>query len=528
MTESRLRPSRRALILTGIGLFAAASTPATASGKAATIKKRTTRSSEAARARPASTDRPLPIPRVVDLVPGTTVDLAAETATHAFLKDRPVPVIGYGGTYMGPVLRVGRGTTVDVHLINRLDRPTAVHWHGLVVDGATDVGPLVPAGAEATVTLAVDQPAATLWYHAHVPGRIGEDVHAGLAGLLLVEDRQDPGATSALPSEWGVDDLPLILQDREFDADGRPLYDPHQALADSGFRGTRMIVNGIVDPVARVPQRLVRLRLVNAANARTFRLFFEDERSFHLIAGDGGRLAAPVELTYLALGPGERAEIVVDFADGGTALMTGPDDREQRAGDRVTPLPDVLTRPAPLVAFQTVRDEKPNHPLPAVLAALPALPKTTMGLKRRRFELRTAAPTAAPLIAAAPTTARIDGLAVTPTTTVTPHPTINGRIHDAGRIDETVGLDAVEVWEVVSPDMPHAVHLHGARFRVLSEDGERPKAWNGGFKDTVLVENSAELLVSFTRPADAAHPFLFHAAQLELEDAGLAAAFTVG
>ena len=105
--------------------------------------------------------------------------------------------------------------------------------------------------------------------------------------------------------------------------------------------------------------------------------------------------------------------------------------------------------------------------------------------------------------------------------------TINGKSFAMGRIDEKVTLGATEVWEIVSPEMAHPFHLHGAHFRVLSEDGERAKLWNGGVKDTILVDNSAEILVTFHRKADASAPFVYHCHLLEHEDGGMMGAFTV-
>lgn len=111
--------------------------------------------------------------------------------------------------------------------------------------------------------------------------------------------------------------------------------------------------------------------------------------------------------------------------------------------------------------------------------------------------------------------------------TSAPRLTINGKSFAADRIDEKVTFGATEVWEIVSPEMAHPFHLHGAQVRVLSEDGDRPKLWNAGVKDTVRVENSAELLVTFGRRADAATPFVFHCHLLEHEDGGMMGTFTV-
>lgn len=530
MASPRLRVSRRALLAgLAVGLGAG---PAFAASK----RHKTKSAAKEPVPDPAADGTPLAFPPVVDLKDGETCDLVAAPADHAFLAGHPVPVVGYGGTYMGPVLRVRRGTRTRVRLVNRLDRPTNVHWHGLLVEGRFDGGttPPVAPGGTWEADLAVDQPAATLWYHAHVHGRTAQDVHDGLAGLLLVED--DVSAGLGLPATWGVDDLPLVLQDRALDAGGRPTYVETAAVMNHGFRGPDMVVNGIAHAVAEVPGRLVRLRLLNAAGARTFRLFFEDRRPFRLIATDGGLLAEPSELSVLVMAPGERAEILVDFAEGAGVLLTAPDEHEHRDGPKAMLLPDVVDRPTRVLAFRTVRDERPTAVLPARLVDLPPLPTAaaTAELRQRRFELRMTGASPAPTAPAAHDLhvmghagmtrgpGGVGELAEPP-----PIGTINGRTFASGRIDETVRLGTSEIWEIVCPDMAHPFHAHGVHFRVLSEDGDLPKAWNRGVKDTVRVENSARLLITFTRPADAERPFVYHCHLLEHEDAGMMGAFTV-
>lgn len=530
MFDPTNRLTRRALLAGAATGVLAASIPALAE----TRPKKGTKAAAKKPAEPAVPVTPLPIPRLVDLADGETFDLVAQGGTHAFTGGKAVPVVGYGGGYMGPALRLKRGTRPRVRLVNRLDRPTNVHWHGLLVPGRQDGGshPGVAPGATWEADLAVDQPAATLWYHAHVHGRTTRDVHDGLAGLLIVEDGSS--ARLGLPSTWGVDDIPLVLQDRLFDAEGRPQAPDLAATGEHGFRGPTMIVNGVTDAVARVPRRLVRLRLLAAGSARTFRLAFEDQRPIRLIATDAGLLPAPVELAGLVLSPGERAEILVDFTDGATRLMTAPDDHEHRVGADVMTMPDVVTGLVPLVAFDVIDDRAPAAPLPTKLVELPALPRSTAGLPRRRFELRVRPNPAAAAMAGHDHGASHGSMTHGGHAMATDAPseppvllTINGRAFAMGRIDAAVKLGTTEVWEIVSPDMAHPFHLHGAHFRVLSEDGDPPKLWNRGLKDTVLVENSAELLVTFAKPADAERPFLFHCHLLEHEDGGMMGAFTV-
>ncbi|MCB1492069.1 MAG: multicopper oxidase domain-containing protein, partial [Rhodobiaceae bacterium] len=226
------------------------------------------------------------------------------------------PTWGFSQSYLGPVLRFRRGTSAHVSVKNSLPFPITSHWHGLHVPAIIDGGPQlqIAPGATWTVELPIDQPAATLWYHSHVGGVTAEQVYGGLSGMIIVDD-PDAG-DQGLPSDYGVDDIPLVIQDRAFGPDGELVYVKRGPALMHGFRADTILVNGAVRPVAGVPAGLVRLRLVNGSNARIYHLRFSDDRSFHQIASDGGLLPAPVPHTELTLAPAERAEVVVDFSDG--------------------------------------------------------------------------------------------------------------------------------------------------------------------------------------------------------------------
>ena len=115
------------------------------------------------------------------------------------------------------------------------------------------------------------------------------------------------------------------MQDRSISADGSLIYRPSPLSVAYGSRGDTIIVNGAIAPVARVPRGLIRLRILDAANARNFYLRFNDGREFHVIASDRGFLAAPVAATALRITPGERFEILIDVSDGkAVTLVTGP------------------------------------------------------------------------------------------------------------------------------------------------------------------------------------------------------------
>jgi FtsP/CotA-like multicopper oxidase with cupredoxin domain len=335
--------------------------------------------------------------------------------------------------------------------------------------------------------LSIAQDPATVWYHSHIHERTAEQVYFGLAGVIHVTDGQDDAR--GLPSTYGVDDLTLVLQDRRFDAAGRMVYDPSMMDIMHGFAGNRMLVNGQAGATAVVPQGIVRLRLLNGSNARIYTLFFDDTRPMHLVATDGGFLPAPVEIDTLRLAPGERAEILVDFSSGTVpVLMSDPGQAygvlqfeiDTTLAERITRLPDQL-------------DGAPEDLSGSEVATRQVSLDMGMGGMMMGG----------------------GGFA------------INGRPYDMRRIDFEVALGSVERWQIRSTMVAHPFHVHGVRFRVVTENGGPPRPENTGWKDTVLVPGEAEILARFDQPASRETPFMFHCHILEHEDAGMMGQFTV-
>ncbi len=162
---------------------------------------------------------------------------------------------------------------------NALDINTTVHWHGLLVPGDVDGGPHQVIKPDSTwrPQLKIDQPASTLWFHPHQHHDTARQIYMGLAGLILVDDGSD--ARLNLPHTYGVDDLPIILQDRSFNSDGSLLYDLDPLTIQYGSpRRHHHRERRRRPPFAKVPGGLVRLRILNAANAQNFDLRFSDKR----------------------------------------------------------------------------------------------------------------------------------------------------------------------------------------------------------------------------------------------------------
>ncbi|MEV0765679.1 multicopper oxidase domain-containing protein [Nocardia sp. NPDC050435] len=425
---------------------------------------------------------------------GTRIfDLEMRTGRKEFRPAQTTETWGFNGDYLGPTLRARRGERVEVRVRNALPEASTVHWHGMHLPAAMDGGPhqTVAAGASWTPRWTIDQPAATLWYHPHPHGATEQHVRRGLAGLFLLDDEN--AESLSLPAEYGVDDLPVIVQDVKFTGSG--FDNAHRIFRNAGFLGEQILVNGTLAPYREVGAELVRLRLLNASTARIYNFAFADERTFALIGTDGGLVPRPLTLDRVQLSPGERAEIVVRMRAGErTVLRSNPLDagldfwnqRFSGGDDRF----DILE----LRAAAALR---PAPPLPAALAAL-SVPDGAQAARERHFDLNLAG--------------------------------INNVPMAMDRIDLTVTRGSTEIWVVRNADgMPHNFHVHDAQFRVLSVNGGPPPAPLTGAKDTVFVapDSTVRLALRFDGPADPDTPYMYHCHLLWHEDQGMMGQFVV-
>ena len=325
-----------------------------------------------------------------------------------------------------------------------------------------------------------------------------------------MSDEEERGL--GLPADYGVDDLPLVIQDRQFQ-DGRLVMPTGMMIAMQGRRGDTILVNGAPTPLARAPSRLVRLRLVNGSNARIYELYFSDGRAFHWIAAEGGLLERPVELQAITLAPGQRAEVLVNFAVGkSVSLMTGADSNSSMmggmgmmgspAGGTSASAPAMVLRFEP----QAMGQARANISVPKLHGSRTRA-DVNGAVQHRRFVLNMG----------------IGGMMGSGGGTAL---TINGKAFDMNRIDERVKLSASEIWEISGETMRHPFHIHGVHFEVLNRGGGKPDLLDLGPRDTVLVKGPVELLVQFDQPATRA-PFMYHCHILEHEDNGMMGQFTV-
>lgn len=232
----------------------------------------------------------MPVPPLVESAADGSFSLTLKAGQSMLTGTTPTTTWGCNGPLLGPALRMRKGKSVTINVRNELKETTAMHWHGMEVPGVSDGGPqaAVEPGENWQARFTVAQPAATCWFHPHTHHKAGYHVAMGLGGLIIVED--DTGPDMHLPNDWGVDDVPVILQDKKLGLQQQIDYAIDVMTAAVGWFGDIMLTNGVQYPEHKAPKGWLRLRLLNGCNARSLRLAVSDNRPMYVIASDGGFL----------------------------------------------------------------------------------------------------------------------------------------------------------------------------------------------------------------------------------------------
>lgn len=440
--------------------------------------------------------------------------LVVAPGSREFIAGQSTATAGVNGDYLGPTIRVRRGDEVDFMVVNELDEMTTMHWHGLHVPARMDGTPHqeIEPGKSWTASFEIDQEAGPMWYHPHPHGYTGAHAYMGVAGMLWIDDENSESL--GLPDTYGVDDIPLVIQDRNFDREGQFQFRRGQGPA----YGDHILVNGTMNPFLTVESRLIRFRLLNGSNARTYHIGFGDNRGFHQIATDGGFLESPLATNRIILAPGERAEIVVDFSDGAEVLLKSFPEaglletaESFFEGEGNGNLDLLMIRPG-----KTTRE---SHHLPEKLNTIVRVDPATAARTRR---MQLAGPPRGPN--GPPGGGR--GGRGGPGRGIP----INGKLMDMHRIDERVRLGDTEIWEIVNRGgQMHPFHIHLVQFQILDRDGRAPTGAELGWKDTVRVHagETVRIIARFTRYADPEVPYMYHCHIMEHEDRGMMGQFLV-
>ena len=454
-------------------------------------------------------------------------------------RDSAVPAASYPWA-LGPTFKSEVERAALVRLKNNLPTThvgfgvtdTSMHLHGAHAEARSDGFPDAITGFDPVVDTSEvypycyalrdpgfghgapdpDDRPSTLWYHDHRLDFTGANVMRGLAGMHLVFDdldADDENAGLQLPA--GDYDVPLVLQDRLFAADGSLCYTPGTF---NGFLGDSYCVNGAVQPFFAVKRRKYRFRILNGSNARFYKLALTDgtnnSHPFDQIATDGSLLSSTLrDVGSLLIGMGEREEIVIDFAQvpEGTELSledllnqsspTGP------GGTVANPTCVPIGSGTRAMKFIVGGDVPDPSKVPDLLRPLSPVGPTA-GLPTRTFAFD-----------------RVGGVW-----------TINGAVVDIDNPVATVPRNSPAVWTFRNGSPGswwHPVHVHHEFMRVLSRNGGAPlvdEADGLAKKDVILlgVGDEVDVHLNFR---DFTGPFMFHCHNLEHEDHYMMARFDV-
>jgi suppressor of ftsI/bilirubin oxidase len=453
----------------------------------------------------------------------------------------PSPFLQYqtehgGVTFQNPILRIESGARFTARLDNGLTEPTIIHWHGLHTPARMDghPGDTIAPGARYEYDFIVRNRGGTYWYHTHAHELTAKQAYNGLASFFLVDDEDQRKLAKALDLKLGVTDLPLVIQDKRFDALGHLVYQPDMHESMMGWLGDIVLANLTPNAVHEVTPRTYRLRLLNGSNARIYRLAFargDTLLPFTVIGTDGGLIEKPEVVTQAFLAPGERLDVLFDAAqaqpgdtvflkslsfdpmenEGAAGNMGGPGTGQMMAGMGSSRL--ALGETFNVLKLSVVSGERITAPLPATLSRIQ--PLRSEGAAERQIELSMQAMRFL----------------------------INGRTFRMDEIAFDVKQGAVEIWRISNPalGMPHPMHLHGFSFQVLERLNSPPQLSDMarfgkgrtvsdlGWKDTVLVwpGETVRIAIDFSHDFPGDQTYLFHCHNLEHEDAGMMINFKV-
>jgi blue copper oxidase len=441
-----------------------------------------------------------------------------------------------GKFYLNPTIRVRTGANFSAELANGLDEETTVHWHGLHVDWRMDGHPFLPVAPNATYRYAypVENWGGTYWYHPHAHGTSARQTYSGLAGFFIVEDEKERRLSEALDLKLGGTDIPLLIQDKMFAESGNFLYAPGQMEVEMGYLGDVIFTNLTPSPYLEVDTRIYRFRILNGSNARNLRLAFskageEELLPYHVIATDGRLLERPALATDVFLSPAERMDVLVDL-------------RDFEVGEEVVlrSLPfDPIHNEHEMRGDMEHRDMGHHHHMG------PARLPDGSGFCMLRLVVSERVDYAGSEPETLYEPPRQDFFGAT-TRSITLSMAsegranrwlINGLTHEMDEYPIVAQRGAKEIWDIHNDEksMPHPMHLHGFRFRVLGRTGSPEQvshlavdesgrtATDLGFKDTVLVwpGETVKLAIDFSHGFEGEQFYMFHCHILEHENAGM-------
>ena len=453
---------------------------------------------------------------IPDTLSGQNINMTLQPGTTQFYNGQITNTLGANGNILGPTLILNRGEMVNLSVQNQLPDTTTIHWHGMHVSSENDGGPhtyILPNSTWSPSFTVLDN-AATYWYHPHLHKRTNEHVSKGIAGLIIVRDSLE--SNLVLPRTYGIDDIPLVIQTKDFDAS-------NQIVVHSNNDDVVM-VNATLDAYVDLPAQIIRLRVLNGSSQRTFNLGLTNNKSFYQIASDGGLLSNPVLSNRLMLAPGERAELLVDLTNmiGQTVYLRS----------YASEMPNGIygaTNPG-MMAMMTLNGYNPN-PINGTdfdILEINVVNQTANAVTTVPQSLVTISP--------------LDPAAANATRNLTFSPSamgpnqlngkflINNSSFDMSIVNYSIPLGDVEIWQLFNQSgMAHPFHIHDVQFQILTRNGSTPAAGEQGWKDVVLVKpmENVSFIARFADFANDSIPYMYHCHMLSHEDDGMMGQFVV-
>jgi bilirubin oxidase len=448
---------------------------------------------------------------IPDTLRGTTFNLTVKDTMKQLRSGNQTITGGINNSFWGPTLFFNKGDTVHLNVKNKLNDSTTIHWHGMHLPAVMDGGPhqVIPPGTTWSPYWKVTNNAGTYWYHPHLHEMTLEHVSKGIGGFIIVRDPAEAALT--LPRKYGVDDIPLVLTSRRYD-------NSNQFIVQNTAYGDYLLTNGTHSAQVSLPKQYVRLRILNAEIERGYNLGFSDNRTFYIIANDGGLLSAPVAVTRVKLMVGERVEILVNLSNDnvGTSVDLKAYNSNQTFG---FPGGEAGTTGQ----FGSLLNNIDFTVLHINVAAQTASPVTAL-----------------PSTLVSNTYWTNNDVTNSRTLTITggtPGQPNNPFVFDntpfvLATINKTVTLNQVEKWTVKNSNVfGHTFHIHDVEFKIIERNGSAANvgAYEQGWKDVMFVpvNESVSFIAKFDDYADPLHPFMYHCHFSNHEDDGMMGQFVV-
>ena len=448
---------------------------------------------------------------IPDTLSGTDFNLTIRDTFAQLVPGNQTITGGINGKFWGPTLFFNKGDEVHLNVLNKLNEPTTIHWHGMHLPAVMDGGPhqVIPPGTLWQPYWKVTNDAATYWYHPHLHEETMSHITKGIGGLIIVRDAEE--AALSLPRTYGTDDIPLVLTDRDFNSQKQFTEVPY---------GDSLLTNGTLRAQYSVPAQVVRFRILNGAIERSYNIGFSDNRNFWVICSDGGLLNAPVPLNRYLLHAGERIEILADFSGQNGQSFDMKAFNSTLGGF----IPGGENFPnGPFANYLGHKDFNLLHinvanPAANPVTAIPATLKTNVLLNAADADITR-------IITLSDSTGVTNPPILGPNAFI-----INHKLFNIDYNEYQVPLGNTEIWEIRSSSgFGHPFHIHDVEFNILSINGAPPPAAQAGWKDVVFIprQQTVRFIARFDDYADALHPFMYHCHISLHEDEGMMGQFVV-